>query len=75
MVRSVAIALLGLWLSGAATGTTYTYVGPTYTAAGSPYTTAMSVTGTFDTATPLPANKVALPQSRRLQQYARAFVH
>lgn len=56
MVRLVAIALLGLWLSGAATGTTYTYVGPTYTAAGSPYTTAMSVTGTFDTATPLPAN-------------------
>ena len=56
MVRRIAIALLGVWLSGAALGTTYTYVGPTYTGAASPYTTAMSITGTFDTAAPLPAN-------------------
>jgi hypothetical protein len=56
VVRRTAIALLGLWLSGAAVATTYTVVGSTYTTAFAPYTTAMSVTGTFDTASPLPAN-------------------
>ena len=57
MVKVIAITLLGLGLSEAASGTTYTYVGPNYNSfAGSPYTTAMSVTGTFNTTTPLPAN-------------------
>ena len=56
MGRRAALAVLGLWLSGTAVATTYTFVGSTYTTAFSPYTTAMSVTGTFDTASPLPAN-------------------
>ncbi len=60
MVRKAAIAILGLWLSGTAFATTYTVVGSTYTTVFSPYTTAMSVTGTFDTANPLPANMTNL---------------
>jgi len=56
MIRIAATILLGLWVAGVATGTTYTYVGPTYATAQSPYTTAMSVTGTFETVVPLPAN-------------------
>jgi len=56
VIRTAATIVLGLWVTGVATGTTYTYVGPAYTTAQSLYTTAMSVTGTFDTAAPLPAN-------------------
>jgi hypothetical protein len=40
--------------------TTYTVVGSTYTTVFSPYTTAMAVSGTFDTASPLPANMTNL---------------
>ncbi len=58
MVRGVFIIAIGLSLSGVATGTTYTYVGQNYTTAHSPYTTAMSLTGTFVTATPLPASMI-----------------
>jgi len=56
MAAKLAIVFFALCLAGAASGTTYTYAGKTYSIAGSPYTTAMSITGTFDTAAPLPAN-------------------
>lgn len=56
MIRRLTIALLAFWLGGTAFATTYTVVGGAYTTAFSPYTTAMSITGSFDTANPLPAN-------------------
>ena len=45
-----------LLLSTLATAATYTYTGVPYTTATGAYTTAMSINGSFDTATPLPAN-------------------
>jgi len=57
MFKRLTSAVLGVALSGAAWATTYTYVGPNFTIVQGPnYTTAMSITGTFTTAAPLPAN-------------------
>ena len=56
MVRKLLVALVGWIMTGPASGTTYTYAGPVYAVAGAPFTTAMSITGTFTTAAPLPAN-------------------
>ena len=56
MFNRIVVAVLTLWLSAAACATTYTYTGQTYNFAGAPYTTSMSITGTFTTASPLPAN-------------------
>jgi len=56
MFKRLTSALLSIALSGAAWATTYNYTGPTYNFVGAPYTTSMSITGSFTTASPLPAN-------------------
>jgi hypothetical protein len=57
VIKKLALVLLGFWLGGAASATTYTYVGPNFQFIGGVgYTTSMSITGTFDTASPLAAN-------------------
>ena len=55
MYRLMAVGILIL-LSNVAAADTYTYTGVLYTTAAGTYTTAMSITGSFDTASPLPAN-------------------
>lgn len=54
-IRLMVFAMLALFAS-VATATTYQYTGAAYTAAGGVYSTSMRVTGTFTTASPLPAN-------------------
>jgi hypothetical protein len=51
----VGILLAAVSVSAAAQTTTYTYAGDPYTAASPPYSLGGSVTGTFTTASPLPA--------------------
>lgn len=48
-------------LSNMATAETYTYTGVPYTTVTGGYTTAMRITGSFDTASPLPANMPMTP--------------
>jgi hypothetical protein len=48
--------LLGLGLPFAASAATYVYSGPNYQFVQAPYTTSMSMSGSFTTANPLPAN-------------------
>jgi hypothetical protein len=55
MYRLMAVGILIL-LSNVAAADTYTYTGVLYTTATGTYTTAMSIAGSFNTASPLPAN-------------------
>lgn len=56
MINKIVAAIVGLCVSAIASATTYVYTGQNYNFVSGPYTTAMSITGSFTTASPLPAN-------------------